>query len=65
MVFGFRMASIPSLQVTGTCPLCPVAGLLLDVQIEHDVFCVMLVCIIGVETVIRRLSNDNAKTRAG
>jgi hypothetical protein len=25
----------------------------------------MLLCIIGFETVIRRLSNDNAKTRAG
>src|SRR6185437_10723059 len=65
MVFGFRMVSIPSLQVTGTCPLRPAAGLLLDVRIEHGVFCVMLVCIIGFETVTRRFSNDDAKTRVG
>jgi hypothetical protein len=29
------------------CPLRPAAGLLLDVRIEHGVFYVMLLCIIG------------------
>jgi hypothetical protein len=65
MVSGFRMASILSLQVTGTLPAFrPAAGLLLDDLSEHGVFCVMLLCIIGFETVKRRWSNDNAKTRA-
>src|SRR5215468_44667 len=46
------------------CPLRPAAGLLLDVRIEHGVFCVMLLCITGFETVKRRFPNDDAKTRA-
>jgi hypothetical protein len=62
-VLGWR----PSLRFKSRapCPLRPAAGLLLDVRMEDDVFCVMLLCIIGFETVIRRLSNDDAKTRAG
>jgi hypothetical protein len=39
--------------------------LLLDIRIEHGAFCVMLLCIIRFETVKRRLSNDDAKTRVG
>jgi hypothetical protein len=31
------------------CPLRPAAGLLLDVRMEHDVFCVMPLCITGLE----------------
>jgi hypothetical protein len=31
------------------CPLCPAAGLLLDVLSEHGVFCVMLLRIIDLE----------------
>jgi hypothetical protein len=45
--------------------LRPAAGLLLDVRIEHGTFCDMLLCIVSFETVKRRLSNDDAKTRAG
>jgi len=52
-------------QVTGTCPLRPAAGLLRDIRIEHGVFCVMLLRIIGSKTAKRRLPDDHAKTRAG
>jgi hypothetical protein len=45
LVLGWR----PSLRFKSRahCPLCPAAGLLLDVRIEHDVFCVMLLRITG------------------
>src|SRR6478736_6550562 len=36
MVFGFRMASILSLGSRAPCPLCPAAGLLLDIRMGHD-----------------------------
>jgi hypothetical protein len=60
------MASILSLLVTGTLPVAPSGRIAAGRSKWSVAFSnVMPLCITGFETVKRRLSNDDAKTRAG
>src|SRR5262249_18464778 len=63
MVFGFRMASILSLKSRAPCPLRPAAGLLLDLRIGHDCFCIMPLRMIGLENRKTPALEDHTKTR--